>query len=137
MYAGRFNMAIVRKFLLATVLAIMAFLAFCLNSGAGENHKTVPVKVTAYTLFELKDSEGITASGKEPKVGYVAISRDLEKKHGLSFGDRVYLKGLGVFEIQDRTHFSKTNLIDIYMESYRRALEFGIRELEMVFRKKH
>lgn len=128
-------MTAANQFLLATAMAIMAFLAFCLTSNAGENHKTVPVKVTAYTLFELKDSEGITASGKEPKVGYVAISRDLEKKHMLSFGDKVYLKGLGVFEIQDRTHFSKTNLIDIYMESYRRALEFGIRESEMVFRK--
>ena len=129
-------MAIVNKFLLATVVAIMSFLTFCLNLNAGENHKTVPVKVTAYTLFELKDSEGITASGKEVKVGYVAISRDLEKKHGLSFGDKIHLKGLGVFEIQDRTHYSKTNLIDVYMESYRRALDFGVRELEMVFRKK-
>lgn len=130
-------MAVVNKFLLATVVAVVAFLVFCLSLNVGENHKTVPVKVTAYTLFELKDSEGITASGKEPKVGYVAISRDLEKKHGLSFGDRVYLKGLCVFEIQDRTNFSKTNLIDIYVESYRRALEFGIRKLEMVFLKKH
>jgi len=130
-------MAAVNKYLLATVVAIMAFLAFGLNLNMDENHKTVPVKVTAYTLFELKDSEGITASGKEPKVGYVAISRDLEKKFGLSFGDMVYLKGLGVFEIQDRTHFRKTNLIDIYMLSYTRALEFGIRELEMVIYKKH
>ncbi len=130
-------MSAVNKFLLATVVTIIAVAAFCLISNADDNHKTVPVKVTAYTLFELKNSEGITASGKEPKVGYVAISRDLEKKHGLSFGDMVYLKGLGVFEIQDRTHFRKTNLIDIYMESYGRALEFGIRELEMVFRKKN
>ncbi len=107
-----------------------------LGMGTTELLESVAVKVTAYTLEELKSSEGITASGKQPRTGYIAISRDLELKHGLGFGDKVFINGLGEFEIQDRTHFRKKQLVDVYMDCYKSAVQFGVKKLNMVFLKK-
>ncbi len=117
--------------LFAIMMATILLLAFSLTASA-QSVKTVAVKVSAYTLTELNDKDGKTASGKNPKAGYIAISRDLEQKHGLKFGDKVHIKGLGMFEIQDRTSEEKQNWVDIYMTSYRKALRFGIKTLKMI-----
>lgn len=117
--------------LFAIMMATILLLAFSLNASA-QTAKTVAVKVSAYTLTELNDSDGKTASGRNPKAGYIAISRDLEQKHGLKFGDRVHIKGLGIFEVQDRTSEEKKNWVDIYMTNYRKAVRFGIKTLKMI-----
>lgn len=117
--------------LFAIMMATILFLAFSLNASA-QTAKTVAVKVSAYTLTELNDKDGKTASGRNPKAGYIAISRDLEQKHGLKFGDKVQIKGLGIFEIQDRMSEEKKNWVDIYMTNYRKAVRFGIKTLKMI-----
>lgn len=122
-------MARVGSTLFATMMATIVLLAFSPNVSAQEN-KTVAVKVSAYTLTELNSDK--TASGKYPKKGYIAISRDLEEKHGLKFGDKVHIKGLGIFEIQDRMSEEKRNWVDIYMTSYKKAVRFGIKNLKML-----
>ena len=118
--------------LFAIMMATILLLAFSLIASAEQSLKTVAVKVSAYTLKELNDANGKTASGKDPKAGYIAISKDLEEKHGLKFGDKVHIKGLGIFEIQDRTSDNKVNWVDIYMTSYRKAVQFGIKSLKMI-----
>lgn len=118
--------------LFAIMMATIVFLAFSLIASAEQSASTVAVKVSAYSLFELNDKDGKTASGKDPKAGYVALSRDLEQKLGLKFGDKVQIKGLGIFEFQDRTAERKENWVDIYMTSYRKAVRFGIKTLKMI-----
>jgi len=125
-------MARVGKYLLATMMATtIVLLAFSPNVGALEGLKKIAVKVSAYTL---KENKGKTASGKHVKTGYIAVSRDLERKHGLKFGDKVFITGMGEFEIQDRTGLTRRNWVDVYMTSYKKAKRFGIRELTMLIR---
>jgi len=126
-------MARVGKILFAAMMATIVLLAFSLYASA-EDVKSVAVKVSAYTLKELGKTSGKTASGKEPKIGYIAISRDLELKHGLKFGDEVHIRGLGTFEIQDRTSEEKRNWVDVYMTSYKKAVQFGIKNLKLLFK---
>lgn len=117
--------------LFAIMMATILLLAFSLTASA-QTTKTVAVKVSAYTLTELNNKDGKTASGRDPKAGYIAISRDLEQKHGLKFGDRVHIKGLGIFEFQDRMSEDKKNWVDIYMTSYKKAVRFGIKTLKII-----
>jgi len=117
--------------LFATMMATILLLAFSLSASA-QSVKTVAVKVSAYSLIELNNKDGKTASGRNPKAGYIALSRDLEQKHGLKFGDRVHINGLGIFEFQDRMSEEKRNWVDIYMTSYGKALQFGIKTLKMI-----
>ena len=117
--------------LFAIMMATILLLAFSLTASA-QTTKTVAVKVSAYTLTELNNKDGKTASGRDPKAGYIAISRDLEQKHGLKFGDRVHIKGLGIFEFQDRMSEEKKNWVDIYMTSYKKAVRFGIKTLKII-----
>lgn len=117
--------------LFAIMMATILLLAFSLTASA-QTTKTVAVKVSAYTLTEMNNKDGKTASGRDPKAGYIAISRDLEQKHGLKFGDRVHIKGLGIFEFQDRMSEEKKNWVDIYMTSYKKAVRFGVKSLKII-----
>ena len=72
-------------------------------------------------------SDGITASGKPVKYGYVVCN-------WLKFGTKVNIKGLGVFVVADRgaksLFGSKNNHIkhlDVYMPTHSQALKFGVR----------
>ena len=72
-------------------------------------------KITGYnaTVNQCDDTPNITASNKAVRLGMVAVSRDLEKRYNLNFGDYVFIKGLGLFEFQDRLNKRITNTIDI------------------------
>ncbi len=124
-------MARVGKSLFATMMATIVLLAYNLNVSAHEYLKKVAVKVTAYTS---KENRGKTASGKKVKSGFIAVSRDLEREHGLKFGDRVFISGMGEFEIQDRTGLEQRRCVDVYMASYKKARRFGVRRMTMVLR---
>ncbi len=129
-------MARVGKHLFATMMATIVLLALSSNVSADERpNNKVAVKVSAYTLKEVYANNGKTASGKLVKTGYIAVSRDLERDHGLKFGDVVTIEGLGEFEIQDRTSFKKRKWVDVYMTSYKRAKQFGIKRLTMTLKK--
>ena len=98
----------------------------------------IPVTVTAYSprICETDDSPTITASNKKVKEGYVALSRDIEKKYRLKFGDKVYLEGYGEYQFEDRMHRRKRKQVDIFMHSTKEALKHGRKKSILVIRKK-
>jgi 3D (Asp-Asp-Asp) domain-containing protein len=85
------------------------------------------VSVTAYSYSGGKYPYGVTASGKRVREGMLALSRDVERDLGLSFGNRVLLHGLGVFEFQDRMAPHWTQKADVFMQSNYKARSFGVR----------
>jgi 3D (Asp-Asp-Asp) domain-containing protein len=97
--------------------------------------ETVDAVITAYSPTEDQcDSDPlITASMARVRVGIVALSRDLEKKYNLKFGDIVYIYGLGPFHFQDRMHKRWTKKVDVFMWSRQEALQFGRQERRIQF----
>jgi 3D (Asp-Asp-Asp) domain-containing protein len=87
--------------------------------------RAIPVQVTAYNPVrsQTDSSPLITASNKRVRVGMVALSRDLEREFGFTFGDAVYLYGFGRFVFEDRMHRRKKRHVDILiLDSMSRAL---------------
>ena len=80
-------------------------------------------RITMYTRAECPNK--YTSSGKEPQIGFCAVSRDIEKKHRLKFGDVIHVKGVGVYRFMDRTATWIKNTVDIFHLSRHEALEFG------------
>ena len=90
--------------------------------------------VTAYSSTELKsypEQQLLTASLLKPKEGGIAVSRDLFSS-GWVFGKKVYIKNHGVFVITDLMSNAKIRSVDIYMNDYDRALQFGKKQIEVV-----
>ncbi len=90
------------------------------------------VKATAYNALEEQtdSTPTICAWGDTVRPGVIAISRDLEQL-GLTRGKEVYVKGYGKKVVMDRMHRRKRNQIDLFMEEYDDAIQFGVRELEI------
>ena len=79
--------------------------------------------VTAYCACQLccgPSAKGITASGKQIKVGYVAAPR------GISFGTKVVIDGK-TYIVEDRTAKKWDGRWDIYTPSHKQALKNGKR----------
>lgn len=78
------------------------------------------VKCTAYT----GDEGGyITASGLGLQDGYIACDF-------LPFGTIVKINGR-TYTVQDRIGENSTNHIDIYMENYDEAIQFGVQYIDV------
>ena len=94
-----------------------------------ERRAPITVRITAYPpLSKCTDSTPfITASNQRVRPGIIALSRDIEQQHGLRFGDRVHIYGLGTFEFQDRMHARHTAAADIFMWREADCREFGVR----------
>ncbi len=92
--------------------------------------------VTAYspTERECDDTPFLAASGTRPKVGTVAVSRNLFYS-GWAFGSRIYIEGLGIYRINDLMHPRWENRIDIFLESEWLARRFGRKEARVVLLK--
>ena len=110
-----------------------------LNKFVMTNHQTLKglqrkkvLTVTAYSprVGETDDTPFITANNARVRPGIVAVSRDLFNE-GWVFGRKVYIKGQGVFTIDDLMHQRKRNQVDIFMYETDKALEFGSRKLEV------
>jgi 3D (Asp-Asp-Asp) domain-containing protein len=92
---------------------------------------TTSVTITAYTAREEEcdATPEITADGTPSRVGVVAMSQDMFRKHNLTFGDRVMLmvdgENLGVFEIRDTMNQRWTDRIDILHGNLKAARLFG------------
>ena len=85
------------------------------------------VSVTAYSYSGGAPPYNRTASGRRVQEGMLALSRDVERDLGLSFGDRVLLHGLGVFEFQDRMASRWIQKADVFMHSDGKARRFGVK----------
>ena len=89
--------------------------------------------VTAYnSVPEQTDDTPFIAAWMdklEPGMRIVAVSRDLEKE-GLTRGSKIYIEGLGEFEVLDRMNKRWKNRVDIWMEEdTSKARKFGKKEL--------
>jgi len=91
--------------------------------------RAIPVQVTAYNPVrsQTDSSPLITASNKRVSVGMVALSRDLEREFGFTFGDAVYLYGFGRFVFEDRMHRRKKRHVDILIFDSMEARRFGVK----------
>jgi 3D (Asp-Asp-Asp) domain-containing protein len=100
---------------------------------------------TAYTIHPkcTPNLKGITATRTRVHEGVAAINVDWIKdkwiiKSPLKLGDKIYIEGLGNFNIEDTGYFSDKNYkqdywnVDIYIEDYQSALKFG-RKLRKVY----
>ena len=85
--------------------------------------RSVQVTMTAYTR-----TGHLTASGKAPQVGMLAISRDLERNLHLKFGDRLTLVRYGTFRFEDRMARRWRKRVDVFSPSHHGALQFGKRQ---------
>jgi len=92
---------------------------------ADSMHEEVILEATAYTAAddECGNGDGITASGRPVRPGYVAMSRSIP------FGTRVWIEGMGMYEVQDRGGAIEDGKIDIYVETKDEAFEFGRRQI--------
>lgn len=90
----------------------------------------VNITVTAYSpkVEECDDTPYVTASQRPVREGTIAVSRDLEKELGWKLGDRVYLDGLGVFEVWDRMHRRWEKRVDVFFFDTNEAKIFGVKK---------
>jgi 3D (Asp-Asp-Asp) domain-containing protein len=89
--------------------------------------RTLPVTLTAYSSTEdqCDDTPHITASNKPVRNGIIAVSHDLEKEWGLTFGQRVLIPGHGIYEVQDRMNRRWERKVDIWHNDREAARLFG------------
>jgi 3D (Asp-Asp-Asp) domain-containing protein len=89
------------------------------------------MRVTAYTSHDKgMDGRGITASGERVQEG-VTIAAPPE----IPFGAQIYIPELGrTYTVTDRGGAIKGNRLDLFMEDRKKALEFGVQELEVFIR---
>lgn len=90
------------------------------------NYRTVKtMEATAYTL-EGGDGDGVTSIGLVPKHGIIAVDPDF-----IPYGTRVYIPGYGFAMAGDTGGAIVGNRIDLFMDDYREAINFGRRNVEM------
>lgn len=94
----------------------------------------VMVTCTAYCACPKccgKWSDGITASGARVRQGRTAAA------NWLPFGTIVQIPGMGARRIEDRMSRRFGDRIDIYFDSHREALRWGIRRLPVSIPSQH
>jgi len=69
-----------------------------------------------------------TASGVMPQVGHCAV--DKINGQWIPFGTIIKIKGMGTCKVTDRFGDGRNNCVDLYMESYKKCIDFGRQDLE-------
>jgi 3D (Asp-Asp-Asp) domain-containing protein len=92
-----------------------------------KENKSFYITVTKYTNDpkETDSTPNITASNKKVKKGYIAVSNDLYDK-GWTFGKKVYIEDIGLFEIQDKMNKRYHYTLDVFTFNKREAKKFGV-----------
>src|SRR5215813_53248 len=102
-------------------LALLLLLVpLCALGGDTPAHH-LSVTVTAYCTGR------VTAAGTRPRVGIVALSRDVERRMWLELYDTVRVQGMGVYTFEDRMPLYWQRRVDVYMPSCADARQFGRR----------
>lgn len=101
--------------------------------------RSAVARATAYNSLagQTDSTPHITATGTRTRPGVVALSRDLLRS--FPYGTRVTLQDLSgrynfgsrVFIVEDTMAARKTGSIDIWMGSYRDAMNFGARQVRI------
>ena len=69
-----------------------------------------------------------TASGVMPQVGQCAV--DKINGQWVPFGTIIKIKGMGTYKVTDRFGDGKNNCVDLFMDGYKKCIEFGRQDLE-------
>jgi 3D (Asp-Asp-Asp) domain-containing protein len=88
-------------------------------------HADMNVWLTAYAPGAGAKRCGTTASGTKAQSGTIAVSRDVEKRLQLKFGDVIIVEGFGKFVFWDRTAAHKKRIVDIFFYCKKAAKQFG------------
>jgi len=101
---------------------------------------------TAYSrhpdCIAKKWDDGYTATMTPVREGVVAINVDWidgkwQIRSPLKLGDRIYIKDIGYFSVEDTGYFTEKNLhfdfwnLDIYKKDYEEAKKWGIEPIEV------
>jgi 3D (Asp-Asp-Asp) domain-containing protein len=96
-----------------------------------EDYLKLKVSVSAYSLsVDQTDSDPLTPAIPSVKLvpgKHCAVSRDL---HHL-LGKKIFLKGLGVFEVVDTMNPRFTKKVDLLMATRGKAERFGVRHADL------
>lgn len=93
------------------------------------------VTVTAYssTMDQTDSTPFLTASNRRVRPGIVALSRDLLREYTpgapFTFGDKVEIRGVGVFTVEDTMNPRYEKRVDIWFASRTAARKWGRQEL--------
>jgi len=127
------------------ILILLIYIAVP-KQGNGEESKYFIMTSTAYSrhpdCIAPKWDDGFTATGTPIREGVVAINVDWidgrwQVRSPLKLGDRIYIKGIGYFSVEDTGYFTEKNLhfdfwnLDIYKEDYGEAKKWGIEPVEV------
>jgi 3D (Asp-Asp-Asp) domain-containing protein len=120
------------------LLGLLLVLLLANNSYALSNSKLIskclfvknPKHIITATCYTYYKNTKETATGDKPKVGIIAVSRDL-KKAGWEFGRKVHIEGLGVFTINDLMPKKWRQKVDIFVSNRKQAKEFGKQKLKI------
>jgi hypothetical protein len=84
------------------------------------------IGVVTTTNYCLK---GITSSSKKIEPGFIALSRDLEKKYQLKFGDLIYVENESEpYIFMDRMPPYWHKHADLYSRKCKSAREYGVQK---------
>jgi 3D (Asp-Asp-Asp) domain-containing protein len=101
-----------------------------ISYGNSRQGNRIAATVTAYTPAPRENGgrnrRSGTAIGTRIRPGIVAVSRDLLRS-GWDFGDKVHIKGLGVFIIEDTMHQRFRRTIDVAVPNLAEAQKIGLR----------
>jgi hypothetical protein len=90
-----------------------------------------PIGVVTTTNYCLK---GTTSSSQKIEPGFIALSRDLEKKHHLKFGDLIYVENeTEPYIFMDRMPPHWKRHADLYSRRCKDAKEYGVQKRMLWF----
>jgi hypothetical protein len=119
-------------FFRSKLLPLILFLLFLQPLACGERKQPIGV-VTTTNYCQGK----ITASTKIVKPGDIALSRDIEKKYGLTYGDLIYVDDeRDPYVFMDRMPSEWKRHVDLYTRSCKNAKEYGVRKRMIWFVRK-
>jgi len=127
------------------ILILIIYMAIP-KQGNGEEIKYFIMTSTAYSrhpdCIAKKWNDGYTATMTPVREGVVAINVDWiddkwQVKSPLKLGQKIYIKNIGYFSVEDTGYFTEKNLhfdfwnLDIYKEDYGEAKKWGIEPVEV------
>ncbi len=120
---------------ISVFFALLLFAATCnastntsISTRNIRSKKSISATITAYTPAPRENggpgTKSGTAIGTPIRSGIVAVSRDLLRS-GWDYGNKVHIKGLGVFIIEDTMHQRYRRTIDVAVPDMASAQKIG------------
>jgi len=128
------------------LLISILYAIYTLPTPAAKEPKYFIMTSTAYSrhpnCIAKKWDDGFTAMMTPVREGVVAINVDWinnkwQVRSPLKLGQKIYIKNIGYFSVEDTGYFTEKNLhfdfwnLDIYKKDYEKAKEWGIESIEV------